>query len=192
MSLPLLVDPGAVQELIKGCVSLFQVSFVPPAELSIQIFGAVGTLVFVIGSVWDAVRGKEGRLHRLGEVAILLALFAFLHPLPAVGIYYLFWHSSRHLLRLSITLRVTDRDTLTKRFREAIPVLAATTIIVAALLLTVANLFGKEEIYFSLVVLICCLTLPHTLVTDWMDRAERVAYRSQTHKVTTQVHCSQD
>ena len=133
-----------------------------------------------------AWEGHAGRWHRdAAETVLLAGLGAALPPLLALGVYFVFWHSLRHVLRLVPLLGYTARPgrrgpALARELgfflRRALPVLG---ISLAALAVTYAlagpaRLPAGPDGWVALAVLgASVVTLPHALlVSVVMDAAK--------------------
>jgi Brp/Blh family beta-carotene 15,15'-monooxygenase len=114
----------------------------------------------------------------VGEVGLLLALFLTLPPLLALGVYFVFWHSLQHMLRLnrvfgyatgvgslsSWAILGQEVAFFTKR---ALPSLGLSLLVPAGLyLLLPARLVGGNNLLAIAVVTAALLTLPHALLVS--------------------------
>jgi beta-carotene 15,15'-dioxygenase len=125
-----------------------------------------------------AAGSRTGLLVDLGEIVLLVALFAFVPAYAAIGIYFLAWHSLRHLARL---LLLKERDAgEVRRGRLAAPVarlardLLPLTVVALGVLLALtawsrANLASLNDFVAVYLVLISALTVPHAAVVAMMD-----------------------
>ncbi len=134
------------------------------------------------------------RLHRwallrteLVEVLVLLALLMVLPPKLSVGVYFIFWHSLQHVLRLNSwlgyttsplgTVRTRTRtwpDLLTQFaffLRRAAPLLLLSCVALSVIGWLLASQLPNEAAWFSLALIVASIvTLPHALlVTLVMD-----------------------
>ena len=123
-------------------------------------------------------------LAELGEVLILAALFVALPPKLSVGVYFVFWHSLQHVLRLTGWLGYAgpaqrtagaDRVHLLARLafflRRAAPLLLVSCVALLVLGRLLAAHLPDETAWFSLALVVASIvTLPHALlVTLVMD-----------------------
>ena len=127
--------------------------------------------------------GRRAWRGDLGEVLLLAAFFWAVPPVLAVGLYFCFWHSLRHIVRLSL-LDSGSREPLSQgRFLVALRMFArqSAPVTIAALGLLVALFFAVPRAGMTsgallglYLVLISALTLPHVVVVSIMDRRQRV------------------
>jgi Brp/Blh family beta-carotene 15,15'-monooxygenase len=100
------------------------------------------------------------------NLTILLVLASMLPPLISFSLYFCFWHSRGHLLRLWGSLEHADRN---RSLREA-----ASYTILAWLSLGIIFYFLKGSATASLIQLtfiaLAALTLPHMLLVDYADK----------------------
>lgn len=80
----------------------------------------LGLIGFVLAIViqplvlmWDGIEGSE-----LFETACLIAALTLLPPLLSLGLYFLLWHSTRHLYELSTSLETRRQTTFTDHLRS--------------------------------------------------------------------------
>jgi Brp/Blh family beta-carotene 15,15'-monooxygenase len=123
-----------------------------------------------------ALTGPGRRPRRTAlEAVVLVAFFAVVPPVLAVGLYFTLWHSVRHILRLELTDPVAAeelrRGRLLRPFlrfaHEAWPI----TAIAVVMLLAVALLLRSADLGVYLL-LLAALTTPHAVVVSWMDRRQ--------------------
>lgn len=138
---------------------------------------AVALVVYVT----SAVRAAPSRVvvaMDLLELGLLISLFAFVPAYFAVGVYFIFWHSFRHLARL-LVLDLDDARSvaegnwgrpLRRLTLDVLPITAVALVTLGGLYLfgaaRVATLEGFVALYL---VLISALTLPHAVVVALMD-----------------------
>lgn len=112
------------------------------------------------------------------EVALLTACFTLIPAYLAIGIYFAFWHSLRHLARLLIlgpegTNRVVSGQLLRSVRQLTLALLPLTLLALALLgglyLLSAARVTTLEGFVALYLVLISSLTLPHAVVTALLD-----------------------
>jgi Brp/Blh family beta-carotene 15,15'-monooxygenase len=99
----------------------------------------------------------------------------------AVGVYFCLWHSLRHIARLLVLEDATDLRTAPLRAAlgrftvEALPLTVVSLALLGGLWLVMpappTDILGRLGLYL---VVIAVLTLPHTAVVTWMDRAQSV------------------
>ncbi len=125
-----------------------------------------------------AARSPTGLLVDLGEIVLLVALFAVVPAYAAIGIYFLAWHSLRHLARL---LLLKEREAAAvhrgdlvgpaaRLARDLVPItLVALGVLIALTAWSRANLASLNDFVAVYLVLISALTVPHAAVVAMMD-----------------------
>lgn len=178
--LPILFWPDVVAQVAGWTTALFPESLVqisagalihaPWTRLLIASV-LIGLLVASLArDLRDHRRGTRGAATRATETVGLTLFFAVVHPLVAIGLYFPFWHSLRHLDRLRSCLG-SRRSKLgwSTIFRHSLPMtLGAVGIL---LLLTIGlsaggTLTSLTGVYL---VLLAILTLPHAIVIEFLD-----------------------
>jgi len=190
MLVPLLSFPEVYRRVATAFVGLFGSASVADAA---WLFAADTRLALAVGYglltaatlALGAVRAEDRTpwLVDAGETLFLLAYFAVVPPILAVGVYFCVWHSYRHIARLvlleagSLTA-LSDRrlwPALGQFAREAAPLTAVSLALLGALYLVVprqpGDALGLVALYL---VLIAVLTLPHVAVVSWMDHRQSV------------------
>ena len=111
------------------------------------------------------------------EIFLLTLWFMFLPPLYAIGIYFIFWHSFRHIVRIlaldSKKFYCSDINSL-KNFCIRYFQLFSVMTLLSVLLFLILFIFMQQSSYIEsivnvLLLLIASLTLPHTLTVFFMD-----------------------
>jgi Brp/Blh family beta-carotene 15,15'-monooxygenase len=190
---PLLAHPRVVEQLLATAATAMGVAAMEatatgaaPAELDLAgapvVAFATGILALGLAG-WLATlsRAWPGRRAALGdaaEVLLLVALFAVAPPYLAIGVYFLAWHSLRHLLRLAL-LRPSDRraiaagralPTIARLARDLIPMTALALAALAGLYAWAApRVSGTEGFVALYLVWISALTMPHLAAVALMD-----------------------
>ncbi len=118
-----------------------------------------------------------------GETLGLVAFFALVPPILAIGLYFCFWHSLRHILR---TMLVDDRAASSlsqgalgaagRRFaRDAAPLTAAAIVLLVAIgLLLPQTPATLPDVAGYYLVGIAVLTLPHVVIVSLLDRKQKL------------------
>jgi Brp/Blh family beta-carotene 15,15'-monooxygenase len=185
---PLLAHPRVVEQLLATAATAMGATATgaTPAELDLTaapvVAFATGILAFGLAG-WLATlsRAWPGRPAALGdaaEVLLLIALFALAPPYLAIGVYFLAWHSLRHLLRLAL-LRPSDRraiaagravSTIARLARDLVPMTALALAALAGLYAWAApRVSGAEGFVALYLVWISALTMPHLAAVALMD-----------------------
>ncbi|WP_293032562.1 Brp/Blh family beta-carotene 15,15'-dioxygenase [Natronococcus sp.] len=186
MLVPLVAFPAEYAFVAQALVGLFdpaavaalEPAFAPETRLVVGVVLAAS----ILGSLAIGFRAADDHgpwLLEAGETLGLVAYFAVVPPILAIGLYFPFWHSLRHILR-AILLDESAGSRLARgplagafgRFaRDAAPLTAGALVLFVALALlvpttpaTVADLLGLY------LVGIAVLTLPHVVVVVLLDR----------------------
>jgi beta-carotene 15,15'-dioxygenase len=124
-------------------------------------------------------RGWSAAAPEAIEVVLLLALFAVIAPVTAIGVYFITWHAWRHVLRVGAIVAPVSSDSQRRAavwlaldyHRHALPLT----------LVSLGGMFGLtmlvgwrdlEGLIGTYLVLLSALTLPHALVIAlWEQRA---------------------
>ena len=209
MLVPLVAFPTAYREVAAALVGLFADQPLPPlfgptAQTAVGLgFGAVSLLAVTLGGV-RVVRGAARRpwLVDAGEVTLLWLYFLAVPPVLAIGLYFCFWHATRHLARLALIddappdatpTGLTDAllgagrgartalasgdlgGALRKLARDATPMTVGGLVIVGLVLVAAPRAAaGAEGLLAVYLVGIAVLTLPHVAVVTWMDLRQGV------------------
>ncbi|MFW5984150.1 MAG: Brp/Blh family beta-carotene 15,15'-dioxygenase [Halobacteria archaeon] len=181
MLVPLVAFPGEYRDVADAVIGVFDprgasalaFAFEPAFRYAVVVFLAVA----VAGTVYFSRSSFEA-----GELALLAVYFATVPPILAVGFYFCFWHSTRHIARL-VALdpvaaeRVEDSDptgAVLRFARDAAP-LTVGALVILVVLWVVASPPPTLEGFFALyLVLLAALTLPHAGVVTLMDHVQRV------------------
>ena len=187
-----------VHSLLRGALLLVLPAAWWPAETARHVNGllAMGGAAPVGASGWLAAAGlvlaghlllwgyfswqqKSRRWHRDAlEVGLLIGLFGALPPLLGLGVYFVFWHSLQHVLRLAPLLgyRATRPGRpsslalgheLLFFMRRAWPMLAVSTALLAGAYVLVSTWLPASNAWLGLAVLSAAvITLPHALLVS--------------------------
>lgn len=164
-------------ELAQGIGWTLPAGAVPPAVLDawVRAAAARGIVVLVpalavvtVHCVVAAVRHRDPeRALAVVELGVLSLLFARVPPIPAFVVYFCFWHSARHVLRVAATLDPFDaRRGLVGFAWHALPLTAVTLVAMAvawqALAASAAPLAATTQVVFQG---LSALTFPHMVIT---------------------------
>jgi Brp/Blh family beta-carotene 15,15'-monooxygenase len=175
IGMPMLAFPDATAEFLLSCSRLFSNDPMPSIS-PVQILVAAALALCFIAEIVFLLKHQpaRGSMAMLAESLSLVALFALVQPLVAVGWYFCLWHGLRHVLRLSRYQPGFAEATRSFMlfFKRALPF---TLVALVMLFLFSTGLPSSEEAgrWIALyLVVISTLTLPHMLVVEWMDRVE--------------------
>ena len=190
MLVPLVAFPAEYAFVADALIGLFDPAgvgaldpaFTPTARLAVSalLVGLVGThLTLGVVRTDDASAWRVDAVETLG----LCAYFAVVPPLFAIGLYFCFWHSLRHVLRAML---VDDRASTHLaaghsarafgRFsRDAAPLTAAALIVFGGLAVAVpvTPVTAGDALGLYLVG-IAILTLPHAVVVTLLDIEQEI------------------
>nr|WP_276222966.1 Brp/Blh family beta-carotene 15,15'-dioxygenase [Halomicroarcula sp. DFY41] len=190
MLVPLLSFPEWYRRVATDLVGLFaptavtalQWAFRPQVRAALAIgYGVLVVAVLVVGYARaDSVRPW---LLDAGETVGLIAYFALVPPVVAIGFYFCLWHSLRHVVRLlavddtAVTaIEAGDVRTAFLQFaRDAAPLTLVSLALLGGLSLVVPNRPETvPEAVALYLVFIAVVTLPHVVVVTVMDREQSV------------------
>ncbi|WP_050031728.1 Brp/Blh family beta-carotene 15,15'-dioxygenase [Halorubrum halophilum] len=198
MGVPLLSHPEEYRLVAEWVVGLFLVEpgaapaatavdplFVPATRLAVGGIVIAATLASV-GLGYARVRrgaSRRGWLRDAGEVGVLWAWFLLAAPVFAIGVYFALWHSLRHVGRLVLVdpdaaaaLGEGDTRRALGRFaRDAAPLTLGGFVALAGVgIAAPAGIAAPGDLLAASLVGIAALTLPHVVVTAWLDRRQGV------------------
>ena len=186
MLVPLVFFPDAYREVAGDVAGLFGRDigvlsfFIEPNARAALLAGLAATLVLA-GILTLRDLGREWRLLLpvVGETVLLIAFFAVVPPVLAVGVYFTVWHAPRHIARLILLHPVSRREpsprALVRFGREAAPMTILALVALAGLYFAVPSGGGRADSLLALyLVLVFVLTVPHAAVVTYMDRRQGV------------------
>lgn len=178
ISAPVAFHPEQSLSAFTGILSVFGETPAWNAEwvATLAVAGLVLSVIVEASVVFSNLVRQRARLALRGavETLLLIALFSLVSPIAAVGVYFVFWHAWRHVLRVSALLEEpgSRRETglasaLVGYHAKALPL----TLLSLALLLVltlVSGLREPQQLLGIYIVLISALTVPHAaLVSIW-------------------------
>ncbi len=186
IAVPLLADADDALPALQTLVDLFGYEGTLAIDASTRLGGLALVGLVVVAAMALSVRDNTGRPRRatLVDVGELVLLTAFVLATPAVfavGVYFLVWHSPRHILRLmasephqrALLERGRDLAALVAFHREALLFTVVPLIGVAGIAVALAAT-GAPEIAAVSLAAIAALTYPHAAVVAWMDHRQGV------------------
>ncbi|MFB6308967.1 MAG: Brp/Blh family beta-carotene 15,15'-dioxygenase [Haloarculaceae archaeon] len=192
MLVPLLSFPDWYRRVVADLVGLFSPggvsSLAPVFAPRVRDGLMVGYGLALVGSLALGYLRAGGRRDLswaldAGETLLLVAYFTLVPPVLAVGVYFCFWHSLRHVGRLvavddTAAARLDSGDVagaLGRFARVATPLTVAALVLLAGFFLLVPRSPGDfTELVAVYLVFIAVVTLPHVVVVSVMDREQRV------------------
>ncbi len=190
MLVPLLGFPDAYRSVLNALVRPFAGPsasglawlFQPSVRWALGAAFAVVTVVMLLHGLLHSQHRSAWALDGF-ETVFLWIFFLTVPPVLAIGLYFCFWHSARHVARLIAVdtparraIRRHDLTTALWRFvKDAAPTTAGALVLFYALLVIVPNQPDTFLQYSGLyLVLIAVLTLPHVVVVTIMDRYQGI------------------
>ena len=189
MLVPLVAFPGEYRFVAETLVGLFggslgplTVAFTPTGRLVVALLVG-GLLAGSLALGYLRAGSLRGWALDAGEMGLLVAFFALVEPILAVGLYFTCWHALRHVGRLLVLdpdARAALADgrvsaALTRFTRDATPLTLASLALLGGLALLVpASPAGLADLVGLYLVLIAALTLPHVAVVADLDRTQAV------------------
>jgi Brp/Blh family beta-carotene 15,15'-monooxygenase len=184
IALPALAFPTAFSRATTSLLSPFLAhppAIAPTGPIRLAGFAALA-LICLAGS-------GQGTRERL-ELAGLVTFFSLVDPVFAVGLYFIAWHSWRHIVRLA-----TLEPAAAAALEAGRPAHAVASVLRAALPCTAIALVGlagfgaaltidtssAQQVTAVALAMIAALTVPHAVIVAWLDgvtaRARPVAIR---------------
>ena len=201
--------PAETAGIVNGLLRFVGTGTVLPGTFAAAATGLAVVVAVGHAVLWGryAARLQWGLLAaELGEVLILVVLFVALPPKLSVGVYFVFWHSLQHVLRLTGWLGYAagsaqrpeaGRGNLLAQLafflRRAAPLLLVSCVALLVLGRLLAAHLPDETAWFSLALVVASIvTLPHavlvTLVMDapqWRGRLRVEGKGDKSYEKTT-------
>ncbi len=163
---PLALHPAAFADAAAAVLEPFGAAFALPGGAP----ALAGAATLAAAATASVLAIGEGDRRSAAELAGLSAFFAVVPPVFAVGVYFVAWHSLRHVARL-VALDPAGRG-VPGFARDALPCTALALAGVAALAVAVAvRPDAGAQLAGAALAVVFALTLPHAVVVAWMDRA---------------------
>ncbi|WP_331234569.1 Brp/Blh family beta-carotene 15,15'-dioxygenase [Natronorarus salvus] len=169
-----LFDPAAAETLVPA--------FTPEGRL---VVAGVLTLLALahLGLGYRRAGGTRAWRVDAGDIVGLLAFFAVVPPVLAVGLYFCVWHSLRHVTRVALLDPESKRSfsagltlpALSRFARDAAPLTALSFVFLLGLAALVpATPVAVADLVALYLVFVATLTAPHVLLVSWLDREEGI------------------
>ncbi|MGI4740453.1 MAG: Brp/Blh family beta-carotene 15,15'-dioxygenase [Janthinobacterium lividum] len=195
-AVPLLAWPAATLVLINGLLTLAGAAPIgaPTLTTVAQLLGpvVVGGHLLLWASYWLQGQGRVAQTDVL-EGLLLTALLTALPPVLAGSVYFVFWHSLQHVLRMNALMGRASARGWAALARELGFFLRRSAPLLAISVATLAALFGWQwarsaggPVLISLALLVASVvTLPHALlVTLGLDAARWTGGKTTTQAAT--------
>lgn len=129
-------------------------------EKLIQVAFALSATLAAATILWILLSGEKRSAAWLAlETVLLVASFSLLHPLFALGSYFLCWHSLRHLTHLRIVCNVGRRSGWL--FRLSGPFLLPSLVVIMALAWGTGSFQSPEQVAIILLIFFAIVTPAH-------------------------------
>ncbi len=169
---PLAAHFAAASTVIASLALAFHSNYKPSENL--RSAAEVAAVAAIVAELLTGLYKREWR--QLAETILLAALVIAAPPLAAIGAYFLGWHSLRHLARLT-SLRTSSEGWSWREFGRTYAYLVPLTLAAIALLIGMGEYLrvrpNQQSVLAVYLILISALTLPHAMVTGWLDWKER-------------------
>lgn len=174
MALPFVLHPDAYIQVLNAAVAstpgpatapirpATTPDWLPPLTLA-------GCLLLLAASHLVSMR-PETRRRRLAEDALLTSTLLLLPPILSIGLYFIFWHSLRHIRLLARTLDAPIRNPdgsvrWTAFLRMAAPFTAGALVLLGLIVPTrMTSPHAWESLVGTYLILLWSLTWPHTIL----------------------------
>ena len=188
MLVPLVAFPAEYAFVAETLVGLFDAGaadalaplFTPEARLGVGLVYAASA-VGALGLGYLRTDATEAWRIDAVEIGVLTGFFLVVPPILAIGIYFCFWHSIRHVARTILlhdpsATAVERGDVLgpaAQFARDAAPLTVVSVLLLGGLYALVpASPTDVPDLVGLYLVLIAVLTLPHVVVVTWLDREQ--------------------
>jgi len=179
MLTPLVAFPREYREVADAVVGVFDERGADAVAFAFEPTFRTAALVAVVALAAVSVVVSRSSFEA-GELILLGVYFSAVPPILAVGFYFCFWHSTRHIARLVAldpvaSERIEDGDgvgALARFARDAAPLTAGALALLGGLWLVASPPPTLEGFFALYLVLLAALTLPHAGVVTLMDRAQ--------------------
>jgi Brp/Blh family beta-carotene 15,15'-monooxygenase len=172
--LPLLVHPRLSRPVLAALAP-----GLPPPAAWLRASAAAAVVVIAAAAALRLVAG--GRRVEAGELVLLTAAFAIVHPFAVFGVYFGLWHALRHTARL-VDLAAADETVRigVRRFarQAALPTAGALAVLGGVLVtarLAGASASGGSSLLAAELATLAALTFPHSGVVALLDESRRRA-----------------
>ncbi len=190
MLVPLVAFPAQYEFVATALVGLFDAGAATALE---PVFEPTGRAV--VGAVYATLVGAtilRGYVYvsetgpwviDVGELLLLTCFFLLVPPILAIGIYFCFWHSIRHIVRTTLLHEESVRSYesrdivhIGRQFsRDAAPLTAVALSFMFLLYILVPQTPTQlTDLVALYLVLIAVLTLPHVVIVTILDRRQDI------------------
>ena len=192
MLVPLVAFPAQYAFVAETLVGLFDpdaaAALEPVFSSSVRAAVAVGfgflvSVAVGLGFV-RTIGGDRGPwLVDTAEMIGLVVYFVTVPPILAIGLYFCFWHSLRHVLRTmlidAVACAALERGAISaasRRFaRDAAPLTAGGLLVLVGIGISVPRTpTTVSDVLALYLVTIAVLTLPHVMIVTLLDRTQRL------------------
>lgn len=181
MLAPLVFFPGEYREVADAVIGVFDPRGAASVAFAFEPGFRAAVFVFLVAAGVVTVYFSRSSFEA-GELVLLGVYFAAVPPIIAIGFYFCFWHSTRHVARLVALDPVASEriesgnasGALFRFVRDAAPLTVGALLLFGGLWVFVSPPATLEGFFALYLVLLAALTLPHAGVVTLMDRAQRV------------------
>lgn len=197
MLVPLLFHSATYELVRRGTMEVFgtgadALTFLALGHNGRTVLGGIfaAILLAMAAVTWRAALSPLERRAWLDdqiEIVALALFFAVGPPILTVGLYFCFWHSLRHIVRLEMLdargsghLRRGEYLGAARRFaKDAAPITAIAVLFLAAMYMVLPPPSDAPAAMLApYLVMISALTVPHVVVVSYMDKRQGVWSRS--------------
>lgn len=190
MLVPLLGFPDAYESVLSTVVGLFGASgawLAPVFSVQLRLALGVGFGLLTLATLaWGYRVAGDRPAWRVDavETTFLWVFFLSVPPILAIGLYFVAWHSLRHLARLvaiddtaaSALARGSTTGVLARVSTDALPMTVGALVLFGVIAVLVPNEPGTvADVGGVYLVLLAVLTLPHAVVVTILDRIQGVS-----------------
>lgn len=166
---------NSVAALAGGQLSELEPSVIRTAS-GVVIAAVASMHLFVTVARWKR-KDVKAAMAELLETAVLIITFVMLHPVFAIGLYLVAWHSWRHLAKLTNFLAVerpsgvaSSLAAVARVHVQSLPLLVPTLAIFAAIAWLRIEVWSADALTALTVAVFVVVTLPHHLLVERLVR----------------------
>ncbi len=190
MLVPLVAFPDQYEFVATSLIGLFDSGaaaalspvFEPTSRLIVgMVYGTLVGVTIIAGYLQTTETAPW--LVDASELLLLTGFFFVVPPILAIGVYFCFWHSVRHIIRTTLLHDGSVRSfstgqtkrVVTQFIRDAAPLTAvALSFMLLLYLLVPQTPTGIADLVALYLVLIAVLTLPHVVIVTLLDRRQAI------------------
>jgi len=172
VTIPALAHPTATASLFDALVGGSTASFIEAARIPFATALTLSLGIVLAHHAKSALRGDRAHNRDAVQIPLLFMLFSVVPPLLAFVVYFCFWHSFRHSLRLAASLdAASPRAALLAFARRAAPMTVAALLLGAVGYLVMRPVVPAGDALLRVLFIgLSVLTVPHIVFSNLEER----------------------